>query len=48
MRKKMEHYVIKPNEGVGPIKLGKHKSEVEKIFGDPEYENDRMGSVGFG
>lgn len=36
----MEHYLIEPNIGVGPIKLGMHKSEVENIFGKPEFEKD--------
>jgi hypothetical protein len=40
----MEHFVIEPNIGVGPIKLGMHKSEVESIFGKPEHENDNRAS----
>lgn len=36
----MKHYDIEPNTGVGPIKLGMHKTEVESIFGKPEFEND--------
>ena len=35
----MEHFNIEPNVGVGPIKLGMCKSEVESIFGRPDNEN---------
>jgi len=36
----MENFEIEPNIGVGPIKLGMHKSEVVKVFGKPEHEHD--------
>lgn len=36
----MKHYEIVPNVGVGPIKLGMQRAEVEKIFGAPDYEHD--------
>lgn len=45
MRKgNMANFRIEPNVGVGPIKFGMSKAEVESVFGLPEYENgNRVG-----
>jgi len=40
----MHHYTIEPHNGIGPIRLGMSRSDVESIFGKPQFEQgERVG-----
>lgn len=41
----MHHYTIEPHAGIGPIRLGMSRNDVEAVFGKPQFEQD--GRVGY-